>query len=99
MHLAKSEAKLLRDKISDKAYSDEEVIRILTTRSKPQLIATLNHYNNEFGNPINKVKLYAQFLCILCQIILIFLSNMLHLSRIMVLVPSIILVGSRTGSI
>lgn len=54
MHVAKSEAKLLHDKISDKAYSDEEVIRILTTRSKPQLVATFNHYNNEFGNPINK---------------------------------------------
>ncbi|KAJ4765275.1 Annexin [Rhynchospora pubera] len=54
MHLAKSEAKLLHDKISDKAYSDEEVIRVLTTRSKPQLIATFNQYNNEFGNPINK---------------------------------------------
>ncbi|KAJ4752860.1 Annexin [Rhynchospora pubera] len=55
MHLAKSEAKLLHDKISEKAYSDEEVIRVLTTRSKPQLIATFNQYNNEFGNPINKV--------------------------------------------
>jgi hypothetical protein len=54
MHLAKSEAKLLHDKISDKAYADEEVIRVLTTRSKHQLIATFNHYNNEFGNPINK---------------------------------------------
>ncbi|XP_078165472.1 annexin Gh1-like [Carex rostrata] len=54
MHLAKSEAKLLHDKISDKAYSDEEVIRVLTTRSKPQLLATFNQYKNEFGNAINK---------------------------------------------
>lgn len=52
--LAKSEAKLLHEKITEKAYSDEEIIRILTTRSKPQLFATFNAYNNEFGNPINK---------------------------------------------
>ncbi|GAB2283398.1 Annexin D7 [Dionaea muscipula] len=54
MTLAKSEAKMLQKKISDKAYSDEELIRILSTRSKAQLSATLNHYNNEFGNSINK---------------------------------------------
>lgn len=55
IHLAKSEAKILHEKISDKAYSDEEVIRILSTRSKAQLNATLNHYNDAFGNAINKV--------------------------------------------
>ncbi|KAJ1700158.1 hypothetical protein LUZ63_008670 [Rhynchospora breviuscula] len=54
MHLAKSEAKLLHDKISDKAYTDDDLIRVLATRSKPQLVATFNHYNNQFGNPINK---------------------------------------------
>lgn len=54
MTLAKSEAKLLHEKISEKAYNDEEIIRILTTRSKAQLNATLNQYNNEFGNAINK---------------------------------------------
>ena len=53
--LAKSEAKILHETISDKAYTHEELIRILTTRSKAQLNATLNHYNNEFGNDINKV--------------------------------------------
>ncbi|KAK4754177.1 hypothetical protein SAY87_002281 [Trapa incisa] len=52
--LAKSEAKILHDKISEKVYSDEEVIRIITTRSKAQLVATLNHYNDHFGNAINK---------------------------------------------
>ncbi|KAL6526436.1 Annexin D7, partial [Orobanche hederae] len=40
--LAKSEAKLLQEKICDKAYADEEIIRMLTTRSKAQLNATLN---------------------------------------------------------
>ncbi|KAI8029467.1 Annexin D2 [Camellia lanceoleosa] len=54
MTLAKSEAKILNEKISGKAYNDEEVIRILSTRSKAQLNATLNHYNNQFGNAINK---------------------------------------------
>jgi annexin A7/11 len=52
--LAKKEAKILHEKISDKAYNDEELIRILTTRNKVQLNATLNQYNNEFGNSINK---------------------------------------------
>ncbi|KAM7261844.1 hypothetical protein ACFE04_020921 [Oxalis oulophora] len=54
MMLAKKEAKILNDKISSKAYSDDDLIRILTTRSKVQLNATVNQYNNEFGNAINK---------------------------------------------
>ncbi|KAJ4756776.1 Annexin [Rhynchospora pubera] len=54
MKLAKSEAKILHDKISHKAYDHEDLIRILTTRSKPQLIATLNQFNNEFGSAFNK---------------------------------------------
>ncbi|KAA8530861.1 hypothetical protein F0562_005515 [Nyssa sinensis] len=54
MTLAKSEAKILHEKISEKTYNNEELIRILTTRSKAQLNATLNHYNNAFGNAINK---------------------------------------------
>lgn len=55
MMMAKSEAKILHEKITDKAYNDDEIIRILTTRSKAQLNATLNQYNNHFGNAINKV--------------------------------------------
>lgn len=54
MMLARTEAKILRDKISDKDYAHEELIRILTTRSKAQINATLNHYNDNFGNAINK---------------------------------------------
>ncbi|BAT73386.1 hypothetical protein LR48_Vigan01g026400 [Vigna angularis] len=54
MTLAKSEAKLLHEKISNKTYNDEELIRILSTRSRAQLAATLNHYKDEFGNAINK---------------------------------------------
>ncbi|XP_050378038.1 annexin Gh1-like [Argentina anserina] len=54
MTLAKSEAKLLHERISNKEYNHEEIIRILATRSKAQINATLNHYKNEFGNDINK---------------------------------------------
>jgi annexin A7/11 len=54
MTLAKSEAKILHEKICDKAYADEELIRILSTRSKAQLSATFNQYNNHFGNAITK---------------------------------------------
>jgi hypothetical protein len=52
--LAHSEAKILQAKIHDKAYGDEEIIRILTTRSKAQLLATFNSYNDQFSHPINK---------------------------------------------
>lgn len=52
--LAKAEAKILREKITDKAYNDDDFIRIISTRSKAQLNATLNHYNNSYGNAINK---------------------------------------------
>jgi len=52
--VAHSEAKLLHGKIEDKAYGDEEIIRILTTRSKAQLLATFNSYNDQFSHPITK---------------------------------------------
>jgi hypothetical protein len=52
MTLAKTEAKILHENISKKAYSDEDLIRILATRSKAQVNATLNHYKNEFGKDI-----------------------------------------------
>ncbi|XP_058096778.1 annexin Gh1-like [Magnolia sinica] len=54
MTVAKSEAKMLHEKIAEKAYNHEEIIRILTTRSKAQLSATLNHYHTAYGNEINK---------------------------------------------
>ncbi|KAJ8541393.1 hypothetical protein K7X08_002209 [Anisodus acutangulus] len=37
-----------RKKISDKAYSDNEVVRILATGSKAQINATLNHYKDVY---------------------------------------------------
>uniref|UniRef100_A0A7N0VCT2 Annexin n=1 Tax=Kalanchoe fedtschenkoi TaxID=63787 RepID=A0A7N0VCT2_KALFE len=54
MTLAKLESKILHEKIKDKHYSDEDLIRILTTRSKAQILATLNHYKDAFGNDIEK---------------------------------------------
>ncbi|XP_022768331.1 annexin D1-like [Durio zibethinus] len=54
MTLAKSEAKLLQEKISHKAYNDDDLIKVLATRSKAQINATLNHYKNEYGNDMNK---------------------------------------------
>ncbi|GJM96340.1 hypothetical protein PR202_ga13164 [Eleusine coracana subsp. coracana] len=48
--LAHSEAKILHEKIHHK-YSDDEIIRILTTRSKAQLLATFNYYNDEIWPP------------------------------------------------
>ncbi|KAA8538071.1 hypothetical protein F0562_027682 [Nyssa sinensis] len=69
MTFAKSEAKILHEKISQKAYSHEDVIRILATRSKAQINATLNHCKNQFGNDINKVSyttrqnIYSESIC------------------------------------
>ncbi|KAF6135113.1 hypothetical protein GIB67_040424 [Kingdonia uniflora] len=54
MTLAKSEAKILRKHISEKEYSPDDFIRVLTTRIKAQLNTTLNHFNNEFGTSITK---------------------------------------------
>ncbi|XXG52812.1 hypothetical protein AAC387_Pa03g1029 [Persea americana] len=52
--LAHAEAKTLHDAINEKAFGHEEVIRILTTRSKAQLNATFNCYKDEYGTTINK---------------------------------------------
>ncbi|CAL9041694.1 annexin Gh1-like [Musa acuminata AAA Group] len=52
--LAKSEAKMLHEKITEKAYSHEELIWIITARSKAQLIATISYYKNEYGKSIIK---------------------------------------------
>ncbi|XP_057826561.1 annexin Gh1 [Cryptomeria japonica] len=54
IRLAKSEAKQLHEAIKEKAFNHEELIRILSTRSKAQLNATFNHYKDEYGHHINK---------------------------------------------
>ncbi|GAV79019.1 Annexin domain-containing protein [Cephalotus follicularis] len=52
--LADTEAEILHNAIKDKALNQEEAIRILTTRSKLQLIATFNSYRDEHRTSITK---------------------------------------------
>ncbi|XP_071721365.1 annexin-like protein RJ4 [Rutidosis leptorrhynchoides] len=54
LKLAKSESDILRKAIEAKEFNHEEIIRIITTRSKPQLMATLNHYKDEHGCNMTK---------------------------------------------
>lgn len=53
--LAQSEADILHEAIKDKNQNNEEIIRILTTRSKIQLVATFNRYRDDHGIAITKV--------------------------------------------
>ncbi|OMP04073.1 Annexin [Corchorus olitorius] len=52
--VANSEADILHDAIKEKAFNHEEVIRILSTRSKMQLLATFNRYRDNQGTSITK---------------------------------------------
>ncbi|MBA0636886.1 hypothetical protein Godav_024400 [Gossypium davidsonii] len=52
--LAKSEAKKLHEAIKDKKFGNEDVIRILSTRSIAQLQATFNCYREQEGTSITK---------------------------------------------
>ncbi|XP_014500243.1 annexin-like protein RJ4 [Vigna radiata var. radiata] len=52
--LAQTEANILHESIKEKKANYEEVIRILTTRSKTQLVATFNRYRDEHGISISK---------------------------------------------
>lgn len=52
--LASSEAEILHRVLSEKAYNHEEAIRIITTRSKAQILATLNHFKDDYGTSITK---------------------------------------------
>lgn len=53
--LAQSEAEILHEAIKEKKGSYEEAIRVLTTRSKTQLVATFNRYREAHGTSITKV--------------------------------------------
>lgn len=55
--LAKSESDILQDAIKDKKFNHDEVVRILTTRSKAQLMATFNNFKDEHGTSITKALL------------------------------------------
>lgn len=54
MHLASYEAKQLNESITSKKDNYEELIRIISTRSKAQLNATFNCYKDVYGHHINK---------------------------------------------
>lgn len=57
--IAKSEAKTLGKAIKEadgKLLENEDVIRILSTRSKLQLIATFSHYKEIRGKNIDEVR-------------------------------------------
>ncbi|GKV27784.1 hypothetical protein SLEP1_g36914 [Rubroshorea leprosula] len=51
---AKSEADALHNAIKEKAFSHEEVLRIVSTRSKTQLMATFNSYRHDHAISLSK---------------------------------------------
>ncbi|KAF7139552.1 hypothetical protein RHSIM_Rhsim07G0065300 [Rhododendron simsii] len=53
-HLANSEANVLHNAIEEKALNHDEIIRIVSTRSKAQLMATFNRYKDDYGTSITK---------------------------------------------
>ena len=57
--LAKSEANVLHNAIKEKVFNHKEVIRIVSTRSKAQLMATFNRYKDEYDTSITKVTFMA----------------------------------------
>lgn len=65
--LAKSEADILHEAIKDKIFNHEEVIRILTTRSKAQLKASFNRYRDEHGTSITKVQIETLHYILKCK--------------------------------
>ncbi|KAK7412852.1 hypothetical protein VNO78_04530 [Psophocarpus tetragonolobus] len=52
--LAHLEADILHQVIEKKAFNDDEIIRILCTRSKKQLCATFSTFRNMYGTAITK---------------------------------------------
>jgi hypothetical protein len=54
--LAKLEAEILHEAIKNKKGKLDDVIRILTTRSKTQLKATFNRYRDDHGYSLSKVR-------------------------------------------
>lgn len=53
--LANTEAKILNDAITKGQFNDNEIIRILSTRSKAQLNTTFNCYKDTQNRSITKV--------------------------------------------
>ncbi|XP_009589394.1 annexin-like protein RJ4 [Nicotiana tomentosiformis] len=52
--LAKSEADIMCNAIKSNDFNHEEIVRIITTRSKTQLRATLNRYKDDNGSSLTK---------------------------------------------
>ncbi|KNA08231.1 hypothetical protein SOVF_164450 [Spinacia oleracea] len=52
--LVQAEAEILHKCIKDKAYNHDEIIRILTTRSKAHLTATFYRFRDVYSTPITK---------------------------------------------
>ncbi|KAL6980988.1 hypothetical protein U1Q18_022624 [Sarracenia purpurea var. burkii] len=61
--LANSESIVLHNTIKDKVLNHDEIMRIVSTRSKAQLIATFNHYKDDYGTSITKVKMTYLTFC------------------------------------
>ncbi|CAN1344578.1 Annexin-like protein RJ4 [Linum perenne] len=55
--LAKKEADILHEALKNNAANGDEVIRIITTRSKTQLLATFNAHRELYGTSITKALL------------------------------------------
>lgn len=53
--LVKAEAEILHNCIKDKAYNHDHIIRILTTRSKAQLISTFYCFGDVYGTSFAEV--------------------------------------------
>ncbi|KAJ8421680.1 hypothetical protein Cgig2_026668 [Carnegiea gigantea] len=53
-NLAQVEAEILHNCIKDKSYNHDDMIRILTTRSKAQLVTTFYHFKDAYGTPITE---------------------------------------------
>lgn len=56
--IAELEANIVHNEIKGKAFKTEEIIRVLSTRSKPQLKATFNRYRDIHATSITKVHQY-----------------------------------------
>ena len=56
--LAKMEADILYGALKANSINYEEIIRILTTRSKAQLMATFNRYRDDHCSSLTKVHIF-----------------------------------------
>ncbi|KAK7329631.1 hypothetical protein VNO77_23802 [Canavalia gladiata] len=70
--MAHLEANILHQVIENMAFNDDEIIRILSTRSKKQLCATFSTFRNIYGTTITKGLLASpndEYMTVLCSAI------------------------------